>query len=142
MQVKQSRNAADDRKAEAQAFAIGRGTALKLVDELMARIEAAAAPLTERHAVEAGVAHLDLAQINDLSFHEPDLARFPCLQLAFRAMQRGDSAPAVLNAANEVAVENFLEGRIGFDRIPGLVAAVMEQVPLVPLDSLDESKPE
>jgi 1-deoxy-D-xylulose-5-phosphate reductoisomerase len=88
--------------------------------------------------IEAGVAHLDLAQINDLSFHEPDLARFPCLQLAFRAMQRGDSAPAVLNAANEVAVENFLEGRIGFNRIPELVGEVLDRVPVVPLAGLDD----
>mgnify|MGYP001814904405 FL=1 len=88
--------------------------------------------------IEAGVKRLQLAQMNDLSFREPDLERFPCLSLAFDAMRAGDSAPAVLNAANEVAVEYFLEGRIGFDRIPGLVGTVMEQVPLVPLDGLDD----
>ena len=88
--------------------------------------------------IEAGVNRLQLAQMNDLSFREPDLARFPCLQLAFDAMRAGDSAPAVLNAANEIAVKYFLEGRIGFDRIPGLVGAVMERVPLAPLDGLDD----
>lgn len=88
--------------------------------------------------IEAGVKRLQLAQMNDLSFREPDLERFPCLSLAFDAMRAGDSAPAVLNAANEVAVEYFLGGRIGFDRIPGLVEAVMDQVPLVPLDGLDD----
>ena len=88
--------------------------------------------------IEAGVKRLNLAQMNDLSFHEPDRGRFPCLQLAFEAMRRGDSAPATLNAANEVAVEWFLEGRFGFDRIPQLVAAVMEQVPVTPLGSLED----
>ena len=53
-------------------------------------------------------------------------------------MQRGDSAPAVLNAANEVAVENFLEGRIGFNRIPELVGEVLDRVPVVPLAGLDD----
>ena len=88
--------------------------------------------------IEAGVKRLQLSQMNDLSFREPDLERFPCLSLAFEAMRAGDSAPAVLNAANEIAVEYFLGGRIGFDRIPGLVGAVLEQVQLVPLNGLDD----
>jgi 1-deoxy-D-xylulose-5-phosphate reductoisomerase len=88
--------------------------------------------------IEAGVKRLNLAQMNDLSFHEPDHGRFPCLRLAFEAMRRGDSAPAILNAANEVAVEQFLQGRFGFDRIPQLVEAVMDRVPVTPLDSLED----
>lgn len=88
--------------------------------------------------IEAGVGRLDLAQMNDLSFREPDLERFPCLGLAFEAMRVGDSAPATLNAANEVAVECFLEGRIAFQRIARLVETVMQQVPVKPLDSLDD----
>jgi len=88
--------------------------------------------------IEAGVDRLNLAQMNDLSFEEPDLQRFPCLGLAFGAMRRGDSAPAVLNAANEVAVERFLQGRLGFDRIPRLVEDVLDRVAIVPLASLDE----
>lgn len=88
--------------------------------------------------IAAGVAPLDLARMNDLSFREPDLARFPCLALAFAAMRRGDSAPAALNAANEVAVESFLEGRISFDRIHRLVAEVMDRVAVEPLNSLED----
>ena len=88
--------------------------------------------------IEAGVRRLNLAQMNDLSFREPDLQRFPCLGLAFEAMRRGGSAPATLNAANEIAVESFLEGRIGFDRIPQLVEATLERAELCRLDSLDE----
>ncbi len=71
--------------------------------------------------IDAGVERLDLAQMNDLAFREPDLERFPCLGLAFAAMRRGDSAPATLNAANEVAVELFLGGtpRLRPDTAPG-----------------------
>jgi len=88
--------------------------------------------------IEAGVGRLNLAQMNDLSFREPDLQRFPCLGLAFEAMRRGDSAPAVLNAANEVAVESFLQGRIGFDRIPALVGEVMNRTAIAPMNSLED----
>jgi 1-deoxy-D-xylulose-5-phosphate reductoisomerase len=88
--------------------------------------------------IEAGVERLNLAQMNDLSFREPDFERFPCLELAFEAMRAGDSAPATLNAANEVAVEYFLQGRIGFDRIPQLVAEVLSRVAATPLTSLDD----
>jgi 1-deoxy-D-xylulose-5-phosphate reductoisomerase len=88
--------------------------------------------------IEAGVDHLDLAQINDLSFRKPDVARFPCLELAFRAMAAGDNAPAVLNAANEVAVEMFLEGRIGFTRIPQLVEAVLDSLPGTAIENLED----
>jgi 1-deoxy-D-xylulose-5-phosphate reductoisomerase len=88
--------------------------------------------------IEAGVRRLDLAQMNDLSFRVPDLQRFPCLGLAFQAMRRGDSAPATLNAANEVAVESFLQGRIGFDRIPQLVGEVMNRAAITPMNSLED----
>jgi 1-deoxy-D-xylulose-5-phosphate reductoisomerase len=88
--------------------------------------------------IPAGVDRLDLARMNDLVFRQPDLERFPCLGLAFEAMRRGDSAPAALNAANEVAVESFLEGRLGFDRIPRLVAEVMDRIGISPLNNLDD----
>ena len=94
--------------------------------------------LTWPERIDAGVDHLNLAQINDLSFHEPDLDRFPCLSLAFQAMAAGDSAPAVLNAANEVAVESFLDGRIGFTNIPTLVEEVLNDVPTTALESLED----
>jgi len=88
--------------------------------------------------IPAGVDRLDLARMNDLVFRQPDLERFPCLGLAFEAMRRGDSAPAALNAANEVAVESFLEGRLGFDRIPQLVAEVMDRIGISPLNNLED----
>jgi 1-deoxy-D-xylulose-5-phosphate reductoisomerase len=88
--------------------------------------------------IDAGVDRLDLAQMSDLEFRQPDLERFPCLGLAFEAMRRGDSAPAALNAANEVAVEYFLDGRLGFDRIPQLIAAVMDRIAVAPLNGLED----
>lgn len=78
--------------------------------------------------IEAGVNRLNLAHVKDLSFKSPDLQRFPCLRLAFHAMEEGASVPVALNAANEVAVEAFLSGQIRFDRISGLVEQVLERL--------------
>ena len=75
--------------------------------------------------IDAGVETLDLFQVARLDFEAPDETRFPCLRLAREAMQAGGAAPAVLNAANEVAVEAFLAGHITFGAIPELVATVM-----------------
>ncbi len=64
-----------------------------------------------------------------LEFEEPDTGRFPCLALAFEALRTGGTAPAVLNAANEVAVESFLVGRIGFMQIAEMIEAALERTP-------------
>ncbi|HEX8963577.1 MAG TPA: 1-deoxy-D-xylulose-5-phosphate reductoisomerase [Rhodocyclaceae bacterium] len=79
--------------------------------------------------VEAGVAPLDLFQVAQLTFERPDLVRFPCLKLAYQALKAGGNAPAVLNAANEVAVAAFLDGRLPFLRIPKVIAAALDAVP-------------
>jgi 1-deoxy-D-xylulose-5-phosphate reductoisomerase len=79
--------------------------------------------------VESGVAGLDLlAQGGRLDFEAPDLDAFPCLRLAFDALATGGDAPAVLNAANEVAVSAFLQGRTGFLSIPALVEDALSAV--------------
>ncbi len=88
--------------------------------------------------IEAGVERLNLAQMNDLSFEKPDLARFPCLELAFQAMRAGASAPVTLNASNEVAVDAFLTGKIGFSQIPELVSDVMERISVTAVKNLDD----
>ena len=75
--------------------------------------------------IDAGVETLDLFQVARLDFEAPDETRFPCLRLAREAMQAGGAATAVLNAANEVAVEAFLAGNIAFGAIPDVVAKVM-----------------
>jgi 1-deoxy-D-xylulose-5-phosphate reductoisomerase len=86
--------------------------------------------LTYPERIEAGVASLDLFQIAQLHFERPDLQRFPCLGLAYRALAAGGNAPAVLNAANEVAVASFLEGRLPFLRIADVIAATLDAVPV------------
>ena len=70
---------------------------------------------------EAALPRLDLVKAGRLDFQEPDHGRFPCLGLAYRALREGGTAPVVLNAANEVAVASFLEGRLGFTSIPTLI---------------------
>lgn len=79
--------------------------------------------------IASGVAPIDLVQIAQLAFMAPDLVRFPCLKLAYDALRAGGSAPAVLNAANEVAVQAFLDERIGFRAIDRLIARVMDALP-------------
>ncbi len=79
--------------------------------------------------IAAGVAPLDLGAIASLHFERPDSELFPCLALAYRALCAGGTASATLNAANEVAVDAFLEGRIGFTAIPRLIEEVMDRMP-------------
>ncbi|MGV6808160.1 MAG: 1-deoxy-D-xylulose-5-phosphate reductoisomerase [bacterium] len=86
--------------------------------------------------IESGVSSLDLVRSGDLSFESPNLERFPCLKLAIGAALRGGNAPIVLNAANEVAVENFLLGRIGFTQIAELVEYVLDEETFIEPESL------
>jgi 1-deoxy-D-xylulose-5-phosphate reductoisomerase len=78
--------------------------------------------------MESGAQSLDLAAIKNLSFERPDLARFPCLGLAYDALRTGGTAPTVLNAANEVAVEAFLGGGLPFTDIAGVIADTLQAV--------------
>jgi 1-deoxy-D-xylulose-5-phosphate reductoisomerase len=79
--------------------------------------------------IVSGVPPIDLARIGQLQFEHPDYNRFPCLKLAYDALQTGGSAPAILNAANEIAVQAFLDGQIGFRMIDQLIARVMDKLP-------------
>ncbi len=88
--------------------------------------------------IDAGVAPLDLFAVASLHFERPDLQRFPCLALAYRALRAGGSAPAILNAANEIAVQAFLDGAIAFGDIPRVIARALDRLPAGPLHSLDE----
>ena len=87
--------------------------------------------------IESGVAGLDLLGQGRLDFEAPDTVAFPCLRLAWQALEAGGTAPAVLNAANEVAVSAFLQGRIGFLAIPALVEETLAALPTAPAGSLD-----
>ena len=86
--------------------------------------------------IESGARHLDLTQHKGLSFEQPDHSRFPCLGLAYAALRAGGTAPAVLNAANEVAVAAFLGGRLGFNGIARVIRDTMAEVPTGPVDGL------
>jgi 1-deoxy-D-xylulose-5-phosphate reductoisomerase len=83
-------------------------------------------------------ARLDLTRTGVLSFFEPDPVKFPCLRLARAALERGGTAPVVLNAANEVVVAAFLAGRLRFVEIPELIERALGDVPSGPLASIDQ----
>ena len=87
--------------------------------------------------IESGVAGLDLLAHGRLDFEAPDLDAFPCLRLAFEALDAGGTAPAVLNAANEIAVSCFLQGRTGFLNIPALVEDCLAAVPAGAAESIE-----
>ncbi|WP_345251133.1 1-deoxy-D-xylulose-5-phosphate reductoisomerase [Pigmentiphaga soli] len=76
--------------------------------------------------IEAGVTALDLARLGRLDFEDPDFARFPCLRLAFQALEAGQGACVALNAANEVAVDAFLRGGLRYTHIPAAIESVLD----------------
>ena len=80
--------------------------------------------------IASGARPLDLAAMKNLSFERPDHQRFPCLPLAYAALRAGATAPAALNAANEVAVQAFLAGRLPFTAIPGVIEATLGSMEL------------
>ncbi|SDX07265.1 1-deoxy-D-xylulose-5-phosphate reductoisomerase [Marinobacter mobilis] len=87
--------------------------------------------------IDAGVPSLDLFALGRFHFERPDVARFPCLRLASEAFRLGGTAPAVLNAANEVAVDAFLNGKIRFIDIPSVIERTLERVADVPADGFE-----
>ncbi|HQZ82984.1 MAG TPA: 1-deoxy-D-xylulose-5-phosphate reductoisomerase [Pyrinomonadaceae bacterium] len=89
----------------------------------------------ERHS--AACERLDLAKMSKLEFEDPDTTRFPCLDLAYEALRSGGTMPAVLNAANEVSVQAFLDGKIGFGRIAETNTRVMREHVPTAADTLD-----
>lgn len=93
--------------------------------------------LTYPERVETGLPKLDLGNMEEIHFEEPDRERFPCLDLAFEAIKSGDTVPAVLSAADEVAVESFLQGDIGFSQIYPLLRDVIRAHEPRPSGSLD-----
>jgi 1-deoxy-D-xylulose-5-phosphate reductoisomerase len=87
--------------------------------------------------INAGVAPLNLTQMANLQFSEPDFDRFPCLALAFEAAKAGGTAPAILNAANEVAVAAFLDQRLSYLQIASVVRETLSAIQSVPASSID-----
>jgi 1-deoxy-D-xylulose-5-phosphate reductoisomerase len=94
--------------------------------------------LTHPHREATSAPRLDFAHPFSLDFEPPDLDAFRCLTLARDAGRAGGTAPAVLNAANEVAVERFLSGAIRFPDIAAVVERVLSQVPTEPVRALEQ----
>ena len=93
--------------------------------------------LTYPERIETELESLDLVTGGALEFFEPDRDRFPCLRLAYDALRIGGTMPAIMNAADEVAVEYFLNEKISFNRIPEIIEQVMEQSNSLPISSLE-----
>src|SRR4029079_6304601 len=87
--------------------------------------------------IESGVRTLDLGAIGSLSFQHPDTDRFPCLRLAYSALRAGGGVPAVLNAANEIAVEAFLAGRLRFTAIAQVIDETLQRIAAGPCETLE-----
>jgi 1-deoxy-D-xylulose-5-phosphate reductoisomerase len=87
--------------------------------------------------IESGATPLELAEVRQLSFERPDARRFPCLGLAYAALRDGGTAPAVLNAANEVAVAAFLDGKLRYTAIAQVIEDVLARIPAAAADSLE-----
>lgn len=88
--------------------------------------------------IASGVKPLSLIEVAKLEFEAPDTVRFPCLRLAYEALAAGGTAPAILNAANEVAVAAFLREEIRYLDIPRLLEATLQQMPLAPVSSIEQ----
>jgi len=93
--------------------------------------------LSHPERIKSGVKALDLTQQESLEFHQPDLKKYKCLELAYLALEQGKSAPGTLNAANEVAVNAFLKNKIGFLDIPEVVEKTLQEVSCQNLDTLE-----
>jgi 1-deoxy-D-xylulose-5-phosphate reductoisomerase len=93
--------------------------------------------LTYPERLTSPLAPLDWTAVPRLDFAFPDRKKFPCIDLAYQAIRMGGTAPAVLNAADEVAVEAFLDRRIPFSDIPKIIAAVLEAHQVQPADNVE-----
>jgi len=88
--------------------------------------------------IDSGVTPLDFTACGDLSFERVDTQRFPCVALAREAIRQGGTAPAALNAANEIAVEAFLGGRLAFTGIADVIERVLGETAVEPLATLEQ----
>jgi 1-deoxy-D-xylulose-5-phosphate reductoisomerase len=88
--------------------------------------------------IESGVASLNLLEIAKLEFEAPDKKRFPCLQLAYDALELGGTAPAILNAVNEVAVAAFLNNQCHFLEIANVIETALESIKMEPVSSIEQ----
>lgn len=90
------------------------------------------------HRLPSGVADPDFIKLGGFTFSEPDTNKFPCIPLAYHAINKGGNAPCIMNAANEIAVSAFLDGRIGFCSIPTIIEKTLEKCQFLSAPSLDD----
>jgi 1-deoxy-D-xylulose-5-phosphate reductoisomerase len=95
--------------------------------------------LSHPERLQLDTPRVDLAEVGKLEFFKPDFEKFPCLRLAFEAGNRGGTAPAILNAANEAAVDLFLRDQIAFHQIPGLLENVLGRATISEYTTLEEA---
>lgn len=88
--------------------------------------------------IESNVASLDFLAIAKLEFAAPDMVKFPCLRLAYDALKQGGTAPAILNAANEIAVQSFLDKKISFMEIPQVIESVLNATNVESVESIEQ----
>ncbi len=88
--------------------------------------------------IQSGVSHLDLFDVAQLNFEQPDFARYPCLRLAIEAMEQGGSATTIVNAVNEVAVDAFLNGQIGYLDIARMIETVLGAMTIESVDTVEQ----
>ena len=88
--------------------------------------------------IESNVASLDFLALAKLEFAAPDMVKFPCLRLAYDALKQGGTAPAILNAANEIAVQSFLDKKISFMEIPQVIEFVLNATNVESVESIEQ----
>lgn len=87
--------------------------------------------------IDSGVSALDLVKIGQLDFSKADFRRFPCLALAYQALEAGGTSTAILNAANEIAVDAFLKSQLGFVQIAEVITSALKSIPAVEVNTLE-----
>jgi 1-deoxy-D-xylulose-5-phosphate reductoisomerase len=87
---------------------------------------------------ELDTPRIDFAKLSSLNFHTPDFNAFPCLRIAYQSIETGGNIPCAMNAANEAAVQSFLDGKISFNRIPEIIEKTIESIPFIKDPSLEQ----
>ncbi|MDH5767237.1 MAG: 1-deoxy-D-xylulose-5-phosphate reductoisomerase, partial [Gammaproteobacteria bacterium] len=87
--------------------------------------------------IESGVEPLDIFEVAKLEFEKPDMNRFPCLKMAYESLQTGGTATTILNAANEIAVDAFLNNQLAFTDIVNVIERTLEESDIVVVDDLE-----
>ena len=94
--------------------------------------------LSYPYRVDLDTKRIDFPALESLNFHKPDFEKFPCLSIAYNAIERGGNIPCAMNAANEIAVESFLAGEIPFTKIPEIIFKVIKEAPFVKDPSIED----